>query len=498
MKTKNTAKTIALVLCFSVLFPAICACGGGKVAEDTKNTAEDAAAEETTTGDGLFYDKVPELDFGGYEYRVIQGTYVRSGQMLFVEEEIGDVLNDAIYARDRKVEGRFNIRFKADTVDLGALYPALTKNVKAGVDAYDEYMLIDRDAYTAVGQSFLYPFDKLPYIDLAQGYWCQMPNRQLTVDGKLYWGFSDNMLSFFEAAIVMYFNKKQVADLGLEDLYGLVRTGNWTHERFFEYARSAVKDLDGNGKMTGEDNWGVASETDYLFPCFWISAGANLVDKDANDIPYFSVPGNLKFFDIADRVVTEFKKEGMLANSQQNQTLLAGYGDDFVSARIGFFRSGHCLFSVGEISEMVKLRDMPDDFGILPFPKYTADQPEYHTRVCVGFPFAVPTTITNPEISGAVMEAMACEARNKIIQAYYESALKNKYSRDADTAEMLDLIFNTRVYDLGDTIWCYPIRQDYGALFAKGDNTFASLTEKNEAKYNKAIQKSVDAILENN
>jgi hypothetical protein len=92
---------------------------------------------------------------------------------------------------------------------------------------------------------------------------------------------------------------------------------------------------------------------------------------------------------------------------------------------------------------------------------------------------------------------MACEARNKIIPAYYESALKNKYSRDPDTAEMLDLVFDTRVYDLGDTIWYDPIRIDYTNVFAKGENTFASATEKNADKYNKIIEKSINAILEN-
>ena len=503
---KILKKGIIFILCCSLLagLPGILSgCGdGGKTTgegadgEKSSNAADEPGSAEA--GDGLFYDKVPELDFGGYEYRILQGTYDRGGVIMFPEEQNGDVLNDAMFARDRGIEDRFNIKITAETIDLFQLQPAVAKNVKSGTDSYDEYMMIDRDAYAAVGSNLLYPFDKLPYIDLSQPYWCNLPNQKLTVGGKLYWGFNDNMLSFFEAAVVMYFNKKQVADLGMEDLYGLVRSGSWTHDKFYEFAKSAAKDLDGDGKMTGSDNWGLVSETDYLFPCFWISAGINLVEKDGGDIPYFAVPGNQKFFDIAERVVDEFNSnEGIFVNSQTTSTLSA-YGSNSADSRIAFFRDGHCLFGVGETSEMIKLRDMPDDFGIVPFPKYAADQPQYYTRVCVGFPFVIPATITNPEIAGAVMEAMACESRNQIIPAYYESALKNKYSRDADTSEMLDLIFDTRVYDLGDTIWCMTIRIGYTGVFTKGENTFASFTEKNADKYMKDIDKSVTAILDNN
>jgi hypothetical protein len=307
------------------------------------------------------------------------------------------------------------------------------------------------------------------------------------------------MLSFFEAAVAVYFNKAQAADLALEDLYGLVRSGNWTHDKFYEFMREAARDVDGDGVMAAADNWGLVSETDYLFPCFWISAGINLVEKDGNDIPYFAIPGNQTFFSIAERVVSEFGIPGVFLNAQETPAILAAnYGNVPVDARIAFFRNGGSLFSVGEVSEMIRLRDMPDDFGIIPFPKYTADQPQYYTRVCVGFPFVVPMTITNPEISGAVMEAMACEARNFIIPAYYESSLQQKFARDLDTVEMLDLIFDTRVYDLGDTIWCFPIRFDFGIEFARGNNTFVSFTERNEERFNRSVENAVNAILENN
>jgi hypothetical protein len=225
-----------------------------------------------------------------------------------------------------------------------------------------------------------------------------------------------------------------------------------------------------------------------------VSSGINGVDKDEDDLPYFSIPGNQKFFDIASRVISEVtSRPGVLMDAYRFN--LPSHGGRGTAARISFFRNGRSLFAVGAIPEMALLRDMPDDFGIIPFPKYNTDQPGYLTRVCGGFPFVIPVTNQRTEIAGALLEAMACETRNTVIPAYYESALKGKYSRDTDTAEMLDLIFDTRVYVLGDTIWCYPIRTDITTVFASGRDNFVSFIDRMTDRYNGLIQDTVNKFL---
>ena len=491
-------------LVFAICLGAFAGCKNNETAKqhegDPQKQDGDGSESNETATDKILYDKVPELDFEGYSFRVLIGTFGLDGQTLFPEEEIGDVLNDTIYLRNRKIEGRFNIEFKTSVVDLGSLQPALRKDVKAGADSYDEYMQIDRYAYTSAAEQLLYPVSDLPYVDLNQPYWCYLPNKQLTVANKLYFGFSDEMLTFFEATLPLYFNKKQAQDLGIEDLYGLVRSGDWVYDKFFETAKLAVRDADGDGQITEKDHWGIAGDGDTTYYCFWNCAGLYSVEKDKNDIPYFAIPENPKFFEIGEKVIDMLNsRSGLLMNS--HKTKLPSYGGpatrsaESQNAKVSFFKNGHCLFMIGTISEMVKLRDMPDDFGVLPFPKYTVDQGQYYTRVYGGFPFVVPTTVQNPEIVGAIMEAMACESRNTVIPAYFESSLQNKYSRDTDTAEMLDLIINTRLYDLGDTIWYDQIRLSYTEVFESGQNTFASFTEKNQAKYQQIIEKAVNAIL---
>ncbi|MCL2814587.1 MAG: hypothetical protein FWD23_08305 [Oscillospiraceae bacterium] len=498
MKTKNLTRIMVLILFLTLAFTVVlasCNNSGDNKPEEKKDAANpDVSESADATEETALYDEVPELDFGGYEYRVVVGTYNLRNETLYPEADIGEVLNDAIYARNKSIENRFNIKFNAAVIDLFQLLATLRKNTKAGTDAYDMYMQIDREAHQAAGENMLYPIDQLPYIDLTRLYWSPVTNKQLTIGGKLYWAFSDDMLSSLEATVVTFFNKKQIQDLGLEDPYALVRAGTWTHDKLFEMAKSAARDIDGDGKMTEADNWGILSEHYYIAQSFWVSAGVCLIEKDKDDIPYFAVPGNQRFFDIADRAITGLNSKDGVFMETIGANLPSHSGDSSVARKIAFFKNGQCLFSVGAIPETIDLRDMSDDFGIIPFPKFTADQESYYSSVCGGFPFIIPNLNSNIEVAGAVMEAMACSARNKIIPAYYEMALKNKYSRDGDTAEMLDLIYNSRVYDLGATIWPES-GTDYTYAFVKSSNTFASLTEKNADKYNRTIQKAVENIL---
>jgi len=504
---KNPPKAIAIiaiVLCALSVFAALASCGEN---EEKSGGPENPAGQENTgtaadgkeAADGLVLDNVPQLDFGGYEYRVFYCDYgERSGVEMYPEEMDGDILNDTIYRRNQKIQERFNVKFAVTTVEDGkgatVSLATLTKNVQAGDDAYDMHLMVDREATTAATKGLLYPVNEMEHIDLTRPYWKQDVNAILTVGGKLAWALSDEMIPAFENTCVMFFNKKQAQDLQLDDLYNIVRSGEWTFDKFFEYAKMAMKNVSGGAKFTNDDFWGIVAAFDEFYPNFWIGAGIKSIDKDAADIPYFALPGNERFLTVGAKIFDNIKADGMYVESHTSK-LPTGSG---VAAGVDFFRNGHALFIATIIQEMVNLRDMPDDFGVLPFPKFEAAQERYYSRLTGSRPFVIPATNQKPEAAGALMEAMACETYNTVYPAYYESSLKTKFSRDPDTCEMLDLIREVTVYDLGDTIWYEAVRSPITTVFNGKANTLASWIEKNEQKVNKAIQKTVEAILDAN
>lgn len=132
------------------------------------------------------------------------------------------------------------------------------------------------------------------------------------------------------------------------------------------------------------------------------------------------------------------------------------------------------------------LRNMDADFGILPYPKYDEAQKDYLARIEGIELTGVPVT-ADTEFVSAIMEAMASESATTVVPAYYDVALKTKMTRDNDSAEMLDIIFENRVFDLGDTIWCDEIRDGvFKPMFTTGNRSlsskFATMQSKMDAK----------------
>ena len=58
----------------------------------------------------------------------------------------------------------------------------------------------------------------------------------------------------------------------------------------------------------------------------------------------------------------------------------------------------------------------------------------------------MPITCSDPDMAGAVMEALSCDKYNRVLLEYFEIALKTKYIRDSNR-QMYDLIRSTMVLD---------------------------------------------------
>ena len=144
---------------------------------------------------------------------------------------------------------------------------------------------------------------------------------------------------------------------------------------------------------------------------------------------------------------------------------------------------------------ITNLRDMDTDFGIIPYPKWDEAQKDYCSRVEGGdFPI-VPVTNKKLEMTGVLLEAMCAESAKHVIPAYYDKMLKGKVARDEESAEMLDIIFRNRIYDLGDTFW-NPILRDgiFLQMFNENDRALASKIAGIEESLRIQIQETIDAF----
>ena len=148
------------------------------------------------------------------------------------------------------------------------------------------------------------------------------------------------------------------------------------------------------------------------------------------------------------------------------------------------------------VSAYTTLRDMEAQYSIIPYPKWDEAQENYYTNADDKFSvFVIPlSAYGNAEFIGTIFSALSAESYKKVYPEYYDTALKGKYSSEAETAEMVDIIVAGRNFDFsfqfGET---YFVRMPY-LIRDMLQNNKTNLSSEYKAK-EKVVKKSIDSKL---
>ena len=491
---------LLILLILLVLQIVLIACGSSVSTDDTNNNdnknngeTDDTAGIPSEAETPRYTPDVPDMTFRGDKFRVlgIDPEAFKDYLLDFdFETENGDILNDAIYRRNRYIEEKYDMKFESAYIqgnDYNATHTSMRRFVLAGSDDYEMVMLLTRNAFSSAIEQHLTPLDRIPYIDLSQPWYHSAVNERFSMGGKKFLAYSDECLNMYGFTTSMLFNKSLAGDLGLENFYNLVKNGKWTWDKFYETAVSAIRDLDGDGVYTSNDIAGIIGEEDTFFPPIWMGSGLVLVEKDAGDIPLFSAPSNERLLETFEKTINWIQTDGFFINS----FLEFGYDEASRAKGSSLFSSGHSLFKIGRITDVLVLRGMDADFGILPLPKYDEFQENYVSRMEDAWIHVVPATNSKPEMTGIMMESLAAESKNEVIPAFFEIALKTKYARDEESEEMLDILFGNVTADIGDIIWYSTVRGPICAQILSKRSGFASTLERMSNQVERLISQAV-------
>ena len=183
----------------------------------------------------------------------------------------------------------------------------------------------------------------------------------------------------------------------------------------------------------------------------------------------------------------------------ENPGCRVGPGDQPGAAHT-IFKEDRALYTTLSMYDVrYSLAEMESDFGILPYPKLNEEQPVYGTRVQDSLTlFSVPIDCRNVELSGAVMEAVAAENYRKVTPTVYDVAMKKKYSRDPESAAMIDLIQASVLINF-ESIYNESIGNPWFIMrfmMQNKNKDFASYWAKEQGKVEKALEKAVTQIRE--
>ncbi|MCL2814084.1 MAG: hypothetical protein FWD23_05740 [Oscillospiraceae bacterium] len=487
MKHKIILFFIILILIFINLF----SCNADTTDKNQKNDAdnnENAGSADQTQSDEPedMFATIGDGDFAGYEFTFLTleagiNDTNRFVQEIMVEEETGDTIDDAIFRRNSMLFDRYNVKIK--TVPSMNPDGDARKTIKAGDDIYDMVNLYKGSAMALASEGLFKNFHDLQNVDFSAPWWSARCAAGLAVQGRLYNMSGSILISEIDDTLAMIFNKKLAENYEVENLYSLVKQGEWTLDKMSKIVKNISSDLNGDGAYKPKDD---------LFGYIQDPASMTFNWVFSSDLLRGYIDGDGKYEPNAD-----------IARCQSLVDMLYDLFVDKQSAYTGldlyeglkYFEDNRIFLYAIILRNIELLRGMDVDFGVLPYPKLDENQKSYLTHVGGASPImCIPITNGENNRTGYVLEAMSIASYNIAVPAYYDIALKTKYSRDDDSSEMLDIILESRMYDISYYAGNSLISM-IAPMITKVEHNFASVYEKQSANIFKNLQKIIDKLI---
>lgn len=447
-------KTLALLLALLTVGASFVACGDKTPDTTTSGETTTAATEPAVTEETPDLPDPASVNIAGEFNILVSGNYARND---FAAEGMdGTAVEQAIYRRNQVMKETWGVDIKNEDITrfgsaggTGDGYTKIYTDYMAGDANYDAAMIGTYDVATLAYSSVLEDLHEVPYIDLSKDYWDQKANEDLTIGGRMFYTTGEISLSDNRSTNVLFFNKEMIKSYGLDNPYELVRNDEWTFDKFASMVKTVGEDLDQNGEYDQNDCFGLLSANDDKLAM--LAAARERIATIGED-------GNIALTLYNERTVSIYDKYLALCGDYSHTfnwqfDYRTGKGGLVASneERVAMMNSNRALFYPHMMFYMDYLRDIETDFGILPFPKFDETQEEYGHAVSAWHSefLCVPRGVADLSRTGLVLEVLAYQGKKLLTPAYYEKTLVGQYTRDEESADMLDIIFATRVFDVG-------------------------------------------------
>ena len=438
-----------------MVLPVLVGCGGGEEddwEDDFIYDYDDSCREKAI-------DSVPAgYDLGGRQIGLFYAAHIESsviGLDALIEDY--DLVYSKVYERNQLVQRRLHTKLKmisSATTYWGDVTDVLRTNIIAG----DENTEIVMSTNNTIVQNKLFnyfydisgtgEYDASEFIDLSEDWWYEDAIMETCVDGysiRLLYG--DINMTTYGCAGAIYYNKTlyetYLAEGKSRDyLYEVVLDGNWTFDMLYQLTKKSRIERGVAGP--DEDQFGYLftrlGEALHYMP---IGMGITYYTRDERNMPIVSLtdaingPKALK--------VAEMMYNFMWENPGFDDRMYKKMNGEEANFPYSF-ANGDYVFSLSTLSSALgeSMREMEDDYGLIPFPKYDVEQEEYISFMANGTVItAMPIIVSEEDMAStlsAVIEVLCSEAYRSVSITYFDTALKGAYSRDPESAQMIDII----------------------------------------------------------
>ncbi len=490
---RKASRAVSLMLALTL----VTACGSTGTSSET-TVADETTSAEVTTAPSNEYEK-PDVDYGGeiitissYDY---SDGYVLQNYKIDLDEDNGDMINDAIVKRNRQVEEELNVDIQIYPLVKNDRYNTaiLDKQIMAGDSEIDFALhMYGGLASIVASEGMLVELNSIPTLDLSHSWWNQNANEEYTLYGKQFVALGEIGLFNLGSPLVMYFSKKLVEDNHLDNPYQLVYDGKWTVDNFIKMATDVSKDLNGNQTVEDSDQFGFCGQVGGLW-WFCQAAGVRIAERDKSG--NISIGVNNEISVALTEKLVPFLNEASVVRVEETTASkfpTSLYTEYFIPK----IMADEALFFQNALHVALNLRQMEGDFGILPVPKYDEEQENYVGSFVSAFSdhLIIPVTTTELDMIGNVIEAMGFYGQQYITPAFIDTTVMGKSVRDDDSANMIQIVRDNMTFDIGTLFNWGGVSSIYSDLVKSNSTSFSSTYASKESAIQAALEKTVENL----
>ncbi len=469
---------------------------------DPANDVSKADVSETSKDE--YVADVPDVDYKGESIVFLTAGVNQTASSEIVYNEYGAedenqmaaVVNDALRERMNIVAEQIGVTITEQYIFDGKRYNGsmieyIRTDIANGAHSFHVAVPCLYDCATLAAEGILVDLlgGEVPYLDMSKPWWDQSFNAEMTLGGALYFTIGDIGLVNKDATPCIAFNKDLIDEYKLDNPYDLVDNMEWTIDKVIEMSKAIKQDINNDGKIDYQDQFGYGGQYDDMWYMFY-GSGERTASIGADGWPEITV-------------YTE-RSTGVIENIlelMQNKDYYVCANDYFGVAQwpaelvTSAFVEGRSIFNLSAAATTDSYREMEDDFGLVPIPMYDENQDRYYSMVnpWTSNAFCIPIGLDSDalEMTGITLEVMGAFSKKTLAVAYYDVALQYQKTRDDDTVRMLDIIFESRGCDIGmiykwggmDTMLHNLITKPAGSF----TSTYDSIKDKAESDMDKTI-----------
>ena len=390
----------AFLMSIILLLAVLTACHSSN-STDSKNTSSSNGTSDVVTTSpyddkGFLRDNIPSnLNYGGREVNILVSK--EQSPRIGPEESSTDTLSRVTYERNKKIEERLNIKlnFIKKNGSWTTRNEFIDEAVRANAAGNGEYDLIGTFSLipsVLAARGILINLMELEFPQFDMPWWPEEILKGFMFYNSIFFVTDNSSGNLLREMFVTYYNRDTIEAYHLEDPTQLTIEGKWTLDKLEELSRGLYQDLNNNGSVDEEDQFGLVVDDHSRLDAYFYGSDLNIIRVNDEGNPEFTFDTEKdKILRYLDKMISIYRRRDSFIDKDSRKILQDG--------RTAFFTA--CL-------AWIEIVDTQGKYGIVPVSKFSEAQEKYRTIFSNAIDvWCIPNDVNDDELSGIILEAIA-------------------------------------------------------------------------------------------